>query len=147
MQGLLGGGNDDSYFTLSWPQRIWGFLGCQGCGLLISLVSFAAIFSPRRFASLFTLGNVVTLLSTTFLVGPRRHARMMVAPTRLCATLVYFGFMACTIAAVALQNTPLAVVIFCVVCQFVAMEWYTLSYLPFGRTVALAILKGSLKAW
>lgn len=56
----------------------------------------------------------------------------MFAKTRIIATILVFVFMALTlIAGLALGKNALAL-LFCIL-QFVAMTWYSISYIPFAR--------------
>lgn len=84
------------------------------------------------------------VLGTTFFVGPARHWRMMWHHKRAWATSAYLFCLLCTIVAV-IRAAPLSVILLCIVCQFIAMEWYSLSYIPFERTIALNVLRGAFR--
>lgn len=89
---------------------------------------------PRDFAIKYTLGNVLALCSTAFLIGPMRQVRNMTASHRWVAALIYLGAMAMTLVSVfKFENAPLTLV--CIIMQFCAMVWYVLSYIPFGRSM------------
>lgn len=62
----------------------------------------------------------------------------MFAPTRLVATTVYIVFIVMTfIAGLVLKNNALAIV--SIGGQYVAMAWYSLSYIPYARETVLRI--------
>ena len=59
--------------TLSWSTRIQGFLACFAIGVFIALlgaVMFSITWNLFTFGILYTLGNVVAIASTMFLMGP-----------------------------------------------------------------------------
>ena len=55
--------------ALTKKQRFIGFAGCVCFGLLISFLSFIFLTRPTVFALLYTIGNLVSVASTGFLVG------------------------------------------------------------------------------
>ena len=88
--------------NLNFTQRVYGFGICFGVGCLISLGSmlfFRQLLAgnPGPFAVNYTVGNVLELTSTSFLVGPARQIKRMTSPTRWGAALVYVGAMVATL--------------------------------------------------
>lgn len=64
---------------------------CFIVGILLSFLGSFALFFNRGltlFAVFYTLGNVVSLASTCFLMGPFNQIKKMFAPTRAIATVV-----------------------------------------------------------
>jgi len=63
----------------------------------------------------------------------------MFAETRRVATAVYLTLIVVTLSVgVAYEGDgKLALVLICVFAQFLALCWYTLSYIPFARTMVL----------
>jgi hypothetical protein len=60
----------------------------------------------------------------------------MFKKTRIIATLMYLGSMVGTlVVAFTMKDVPAqgALVLVCVAAQYVAIVWYTLSYIPFAR--------------
>lgn len=55
--------------SLTRKQRFIGFASCVGFGMLISFLSFLFLTKPTTFALLYTVGNLVAVASTGFLVG------------------------------------------------------------------------------
>eukprot|EP00357_Protocruzia_adherens_P004835 CAMPEP_0115017920 /NCGR_PEP_ID=MMETSP0216-20121206/28446_1 /TAXON_ID=223996 /ORGANISM="Protocruzia adherens, Strain Boccale" /LENGTH=117 /DNA_ID=CAMNT_0002388913 /DNA_START=37 /DNA_END=387 /DNA_ORIENTATION=- len=90
--------------SLSYKERIYGFLICAGIGIFLeflSLGSFVGVMtgSPTRFAILYSLGNVVALTGTGFLVGPKKQFKNMSDPTRLITSIVFVAALILTLVA------------------------------------------------
>ena len=135
--------------TLTYKQRLYGAGGCFVLGLLLSLLSLGSLVqlflgNPLPFASKYTLGNLLSLGSAAFLVGPARQARTMFAPSRRLATIAYLGSMAGTLACVFVLRMGLLALL-CILLQSLALGWYTLSYIPYGQAAAKRILRRLLK--
>jgi len=124
--------------TLSWSTRIKGFAACFTLGFVFSLLSTFLMFLPGGltiFVVLYTLGNLMALGSTCFLMGPMKQLEKMFAATRAVASVVMLLSLVLTFVAVfALANNTLALL--CVIIQFLAMTWYSLSYIPYARNAA-----------
>ena len=132
--------------SMTFRQRCYGFGICFVIGCLLSfgsLIFFRQLLAghPTPFAVNYTLGNVIALSSTMFLVGPKTQLKRMSSTTRWGAALVYLCAMAATLICALMlpaitnlpQNLIAALVIVCLVVQFLAMFWYALSYIPYGR--------------
>lgn len=81
----------DDAATLSWSTRLKGFLACFIVGILLSILGSFALFLHKGltvFAVFYTLGNITSMLSTCFLMGPLNQIQKMFAPTRLVATIL-----------------------------------------------------------
>ncbi|CAH0395786.1 unnamed protein product [Bemisia tabaci] len=121
--------------TLSWSSRIQAFIICFVLGILMSLLGSLSMFLHKGlalFAVFYTLGNVISLASTCFLMGPFKQLKKMFAETRLIATVVTIIMMILTLfAGLGLKNPPLALL--CMILQFLSMTWYSLSYIPYAR--------------
>jgi hypothetical protein len=79
----------------------------------------------------YTLGAVLSICSTMFLMGPWEQLKKMFHPSRLTATIVYLVSLVLTLyCAVGLHNAILTLL--CLVVQLCAFVWYTLTYIPFG---------------
>ena len=97
---------------------------------------------PTKFAVSYTLGNIIALASTFFLVGPVYQLKRMTSPTRWITALVYVCAMGATLfCALGLhrvapnlnEGVEGALTLACIIVQFLAMFWYCLSYIPYGR--------------
>lgn len=121
--------------TLSWSTRIKGFAICFVVGILLSFLGSFALFFNRGltvFAVFYTLGNIISITSTCFLMGPFNQLKKMFASTRIIATLLVFISIAVTLfAALSLKNPGLALIF--IIIQSLAMTWYSLSYIPYAR--------------
>mmetsp|Transcript_16122 Transcript_16122/g.31053 ORF Transcript_16122/g.31053 Transcript_16122/m.31053 type:complete len:178 (-) Transcript_16122:385-918(-) len=124
----------DDFVTLSKEQRLYGFLYCVGLGITLSILSSLFIFNYEAFAFFYTFGNVLSLGSTAFLVGPVQQLKNMFTLHRLAATLMYLLLMALTLYAVFGVGNPVLCLI-CVMMQSVALSWYCLSYIPYARKI------------
>uniref|UniRef100_A0AAY5K9Q5 Vesicle transport protein n=1 Tax=Esox lucius TaxID=8010 RepID=A0AAY5K9Q5_ESOLU len=120
--------------TLSYSTRVKWFVICFAAGILCSIMATALLFLPngtKLFAVFYTLGNLAALSSTCFLMGPLKQLKRMFEPTRLIATLVMLW-----------NKKPLAI-IFCIL-QFLAMTWYSISYIPFARDAVMKVFTSCL---
>ncbi|CAI9726730.1 transport SFT2B-like [Octopus vulgaris] len=122
--------------TLSWSTRIKGFAICFLLGIGFSVLGSALLFIAKKglvlFAVFYTLGNVLSLSSTCFLMGPMNQLKKMFAKTRIIATIVVLlMFILTLVAAFALKKPGLALL--CVILQSLALTWYSLSYIPYAR--------------
>jgi len=119
--------------SLSWSTRIKGFLACFIIGVVISLLGTVMIsLSLSSFAILYSLGNLVALASTLFLMGPVAQLKRMFATTRIIATILMLTFLALTLMSALWWGKKGLAIIFCVL-QFCAMTWYAISYIPYAR--------------
>ena len=84
---------------LSRMQRLYGFAICVSAGLFCSFLSSLMWMKPAKFAILYTMGNVLSLGSTGFLVGFMNQLKNMFKGTRLVATCVYLAAMVMTLVA------------------------------------------------
>ncbi|XP_017389578.1 vesicle transport protein SFT2B isoform X2 [Cebus imitator] len=78
--------------SLSWGTRIKGFIACFAIGILCSLLGTFLLWVPRKglhlFAVFYTFGNIASIGSTIFLMGPLKQLKRMFEPTRLIATIM-----------------------------------------------------------
>eukprot|EP00386_Alphamonas_edax_P007899 GDKI01026139.1.p1 GENE.GDKI01026139.1~~GDKI01026139.1.p1 ORF type:complete len:177 (+),score=14.84 GDKI01026139.1:68-598(+) len=130
--------------SLTYYERIMGFTACFLAGTIIWLFSFGSFTemltgNPSRFALTYTLGNVISLFSSCFLVGPMQQLKNMSDKNRRMASMLYVGSLIGTLVLCFTYPISLLIIIL-VIAQFVAMSWYTLSYIPFGRSVARRLL-------
>lgn len=132
------GTKDSCCPDLSYKARITGFCICFGIGFICSGGSFFLLVkNPAMFTLFFTIGNICSLLSSFFLVGPKKQWKNMMKATRLAISVILLALIVGTlIVGFALQDTKWnwLKILLCA-CQFAAMLWYNLSYVPFGRTI------------
>ena len=141
--------------VLSWSTKLKAFLFCFILGILLSFLGSFALFLSRGlsvFAVFYTLGNILSMASTCFLMGPFNQIKKMFASTRAIATiLVFASFILTLLAALVvslslflcawfnlirfqLHNAILAILaLVFIIIQSLAMTWYSLSYIPYAR--------------
>jgi len=129
--------NDAS--TLNRTQRFLGFGVCFSMGMILSLASQLFILRPIKLATTLTLGNALSIGSMMFLMGPAKQCESMMDAKRRHATLIYLGSLALTLLAAFLVKSRLLCLV-CIVVQYSALLWYSLSYVPYGREVLLSVL-------
>lgn len=130
--GIMAQLNDGA--TLSWSTRIKGFLICFIVGILMSFLGAFALFLHKGltvFAVFYTLGNITSLASTCFLMGPINQIKKMFAPTRIIATIIVVVALGMTLFAAHKDKAGLALLF--IIIQSIAMTWYSLSYIPYAR--------------
>jgi len=138
---------DNNCCNMSRTLRLKCFVACFAIGFLISCCSTLALYGGKltQFAIFYTGGNLVALFSTAFLMGPATQLKAMVNPKRAGATAMYVLALAATLGvAFGVPSTQAdgsptpgktVAVLALVAVQFVALVWYTASYIPFGRDI------------
>ena len=131
--------------ALSYKQRMTGFLLCFLFGMIVSFSALGSIGglllgNPRPFAVKYTIGNLLSLGSSSFLVGPAKQCRDMLAPERFLASAIYFATLFGTLFSAFWLKIQVVTFAFVLV-QFAALTWYMLSYVPYGQ----ACLKRTVK--
>ncbi|KAG8458610.1 hypothetical protein KFE25_008407 [Diacronema lutheri] len=137
--------------ALSLRQRVLGFAACFVLGSVLSLGSISAFASllagnPAPFALQFSAGNLLSTLSTGFIVGFRTQARSMAEHHRALSALVFVGSMLATLALTLLLSPHGLVVLACIAVQYGAMVWYIASYIPFGRSMLAGCCRASIRS-
>jgi hypothetical protein len=97
-------------------------------------------FNYRAFAVFYTLGSLASLGSTMFLMGPLKQIKAMFSSTRIIATVIVLLSIVLTIFFAVKGKAGLAL-LFCMI-QFLAMIWYSISYIPFARDAVKKALSG-----
>ena len=122
--------------TLSWSTRIKGFIICFVLGFVMSILGSAFLALPGKglliFALFYTTGNLMSLASTFFLMGPWKQLKKMFHETRILASIGVILFMILTILAACKWHKKGLAILFCI-CQFLSFTWYSLSYIPYAR--------------
>jgi hypothetical protein len=135
--------------SLTWSHRLIGCGICMALGFLLSMGSTFRLVQlmkgdPAPFATMYTLGNIIGISSTCFLYGPWAQAKNMFAETRFITTCIYFGLMVTTMCIAFYSGDMVGRGFFLVVCiilQFMALVWYTMSYIPWSREIMGSCLK------
>lgn len=113
---------------MSYETRMYAFTGCFVAGFVLSLVStlFLSTGNLTGFAIIYSCGNVVSMLATGFLVGPKRQCTLMFKKKRFIATIVFFVSLVVTLV-VAVRSNAILVIPFIII-QWLAGMWYVASY-------------------
>jgi hypothetical protein len=129
--------------TLGWTSRIKGFAFCFGLGFIFSILGALFLAIPGKglklFAIFYSLGNILSIASTCFLMGPWKQLKKMFHKTRVIATIVALTFLVLTLVS-ALKIGKIGLTFVCCVVQFLAMTWYSLSYIPYARDMVLKMI-------
>ncbi|KAK9665276.1 hypothetical protein RND81_14G101900 [Saponaria officinalis] len=131
--------NPDDFCNLNYTQRLYAFAACLIAGLLLILLSMIVFVKPIKFALLFTFGNILAVGSTAFVIGPVEQLKKMFDPVRVYASAVYLGclFLA-LICAILIRNKALTIL--AMICEICALIWYSLSYIPFARSMVSNVM-------
>lgn len=126
--------------TLGWTSRIKWFAITFILGFVFSILGvFFIAIRMKLFALFYSIGNICSISSTCFLMGPWKQMKKMFHPTRVVATITALSFLVLTlVVAFKLQKTGLTLI--CCIVQFLAMTWYSLSYIPYGREAVLKVI-------
>ncbi|NXY91348.1 SFT2B protein, partial [Alcedo cyanopectus] len=113
--------------TLSWNTRVKGFVACFAIGCLFSVLGSCLLWIvPKKglvlFAVFYTLGNIASIGSTLFLMGPVKQLKRMFEPTRLIATIVMLLCLILTLCSAFWWHKKGLVLLFCIL-QFFALAW------------------------
>ena len=136
-QSLLGQINEAT--TLNRTQKLLGFLVCFSLGMVLSFLAPAFLLRPIKLATTLTLGNVLSICSMMFLVGPAKQCSSMLDSKRWIATTVYIASLIFTLLAAFLVKSRL-LCLACIIIQYLALAWYSLSYIPYGQAMVLRVM-------
>uniref|UniRef100_K3X5F8 Vesicle transport protein n=1 Tax=Globisporangium ultimum (strain ATCC 200006 / CBS 805.95 / DAOM BR144) TaxID=431595 RepID=K3X5F8_GLOUD len=131
--------------SLTRTQRLVGFGACFCLGYIISFGSTFALIggsaNGAKFGITYSIGNIIALCGSGFLVGPAEQVKLMMKPVRRVAAIVYLS-MIVIVLGVAIGAPQLGgLVLFLVFIQFTAAVWYSLSYIPYGRKMLTGMCK------
>ncbi|KAG2446533.1 hypothetical protein HYH02_008520 [Chlamydomonas schloesseri] len=138
-KGLVGQLSDAT--TLSWKNRLIGFGCCFGFGILLTLVSIPMLWTMQltKFAVIYSVGSVVSVISTMFLMGPVKQCQRMMEEQRILATIVYIGSIAGTLAIAFTTHNP-ALCIIMLLIQILALLWYCITWIPGGQAALKSMI-------
>jgi drug/metabolite transporter (DMT)-like permease len=98
---------------------------------------------PLPFVLNATVGNLLALCGSFFLVGPAAQMRRMWHQSRRSATLIYVGslFLTLVVAFLRVPGPKGLILLLLMICQYVAIMWYTLSYIPFAQDLVAGFMR------
>lgn len=120
--------------NMNWGTKIRVFAFLFILGFVISLLGTIAgiMHKTLEYVTLYCIGNIVSISSTCVLMGPVNQVKKMFKPTRVVATVLMLTMLFLTLfSALYLQKPKLATLFMFL--QFLAMTWYSLSYIPYAR--------------
>lgn len=138
--------------SLSYQQRIIGFAVCFGTGYLITFLSFGMFVElvegdPVPFVLIYTFGNILSLCSSGFLVGPKRQFKNMFDRQRKWTSVVYLATLLTTLVVCFIPmdgSAKLSILVLLLLIQLCSSLWYSLSYIPFARKAAKKFMKSAV---
>ena len=139
-QNISGVSNNDSICSnLSIKTRLIGFLLCSIIGMIMIIGSIYKLFNLKIggtsfFAIWYTLGNIIILSSTLFLKNYRKQRENIFHPKRIIASILLFVSIICCFF-FGIIGLPKFLIILTFLIQFVSYIWYSLSYIPMGKTL------------
>ena len=137
--------SEDSIFpSLTLRQRVIGWLSCYSIGISLTFLSFGSLAQlilgrPKRFALLYSVGNLTAVASTMFLVGPRKQWERMWERQRFISTSIYLTCLLATLFLCIERPQLKLLILLSVLAQSLALLWYSLSFVPFGQTATRRI--------
>jgi hypothetical protein len=133
--------SSDAGSVLSVRFRLIGFVFCFLFGILITITSSSAFTQfilghPLRFSILYSLGNLVSLFSTFFLVGPQNQINRISSETSRAGFFTLFLSSNIVLLFSGITNKVFLICLISI--QFISLVVYSLSYIPFGNRIAMA---------
>lgn len=135
--------------SLTFKERLIAFTVTFGLGLLIDIISLGSIFglflgNPVRYAMSLTLGNILSIAASGFLLGFKRQLKGAFEPKRRISAILFIGSMVMTIVSVIWIQYPLVILIF-IIAQILSYIWYITSYIPWGRKIVVGCVSCCFK--
>ncbi len=134
--------------SLTLMQKLIGFGCCVVVGLVLDIIawlSFPKLMKgqPATFAVCFSLGILVTLIGSAFLVGLFKQVRVMFRKKRIITTsIVLISLIMTIISALVLKSAPLTLIF--MIIELLSYTWYVLSFLPFAQSCIKRVCRNCL---
>lgn len=117
------------FWTEPPPHKFFSSGAAPACEVFFLSLSFYSLEFLLYIASHYSKKDICR---TFFLSGLRNSLKKMAEPSRLIASIVYFLMIGLTLfAGLSLRSPPIA--IFCIIGQYLAMFWYSITYIPYAR--------------
>ncbi|KAG1858401.1 SFT2-domain-containing protein [Suillus subalutaceus] len=129
------------FLGLTRTQRLYGFVGCLIMGFALSLLGSILLFLGQlgSFAVLYTIGILVSLVGTGFVIGFASQIKLMFKPVRIIATVVFLGSVGLVFVGAFVLKSEILCIVFVIV-EYLAYTWYNLSYIPYARSAVLKLV-------
>ncbi|KAN0075346.1 Got1/Sft2-like family domain containing protein [Tylopilus felleus] len=130
-----------NFLGLTRTQRLYGFIGCLVLAFVLSLLGSILLLLGQlgSFAVLYTLGVVVALTGTGFLIGFGTQIKLMFKPVRIIATIVFLATIGLVFVGAFVIHNGVVCIVF-VIIEYLAYTWYCLSYIPYARSAILKVV-------
>uniref|UniRef100_A0A0K0F6W5 Vesicle transport protein n=1 Tax=Strongyloides venezuelensis TaxID=75913 RepID=A0A0K0F6W5_STRVS len=128
------GSNIQDASKMSWDIRVQCFIGCFILSIVASFCSSFLLVQGKLtgYTVLVSIGSVISIIGSFFLSGPVKQLRNMFEEKRVIATCIYISSIIMSfVAALVLKSVSLAII--CIIIQYLAMAWYSLSYIPYAH--------------
>ncbi|KAI9011188.1 vesicle transport protein, partial [Gaertneriomyces semiglobifer] len=117
--------------------RMVGFVAFLGMSIFCFMIAFFTIpmlaLNPAKFATTYTLGSILALVSMSLLQGPRAFLRHIFSRERLPFTLMYLASMIVTLYFAVVKHAYIMTVVFSLI-QIICLLYYFGSYIPGGTS-------------
>ncbi|MBW0514002.1 hypothetical protein O181_053717 [Austropuccinia psidii MF-1] len=133
------------FLGLSKKQRLYGFLACLIGGFIVSILgSILFVFgNVTSFALLYTLGILISLTGTGFLLGFQRQIKTMFKSVRLVATILFLSCVIMVFISAFVIKSDILVLVFAIL-TFFSYAWYSLSYIPYARALVSKVVTSAV---
>ena len=126
---------------LTLTERLIAFGVCMCIGIVLDILSWFSVVKiiagkPETFAICFSLGIVISIMGSGFLIGFKRQCRMMFKPSRFLTTVIFLSALALTLISALILKSRILTLVFMLI-EIVAYIWYVLSYLPFAQRMVI----------
>ncbi|KAF8436964.1 SFT2-domain-containing protein [Boletus edulis BED1] len=130
-----------NFLGLTRTQRLYGFVGCLIFGFVLSLLGSILLFVGQlgSFAVLYTIGIIISLVGTGFLIGFGSQIKLMFKPVRVLATIIFLASIGLVFVGAFVIKSEILCIVF-VIIEYLAYTWYCLSYIPYARSAVLRVV-------
>ncbi|KAG8217314.1 SFT2-domain-containing protein [Butyriboletus roseoflavus] len=97
------------------------------------------VLSPKPLTVLYTIGILVSLTGTGFLIGFGSQIKLMFKPVRLVATILFLASIGLVFVGAFVLRSEILCIVFVIV-EYLAYTWYCLSYIPYARSAILKVV-------
>lgn len=142
---------------LTVAQRLMGYAACVGVGLILNIGSWVRLVdlvngNPTPFVTLFTIGNIISVIGAFFLNGPYAQAVKMIGPQMRCATGAYLISMIATFIVafhegIKDEEERLGLILMLIVIQYLCMIWFIICSVWFLKQMVLGCCRGNCQKY